>query len=113
MKPYARQNLTREERIFNYILSRTRRCVECAFGILTAKWRCLKTELHMYPENVDIVKCICLLHNIIIDKEGLTSLENVMESVPMNNMSVEDGIITMVKKPVTFEKLLKIILLAQ
>lgn len=88
LKPYSRQNLTQEQRIFNYRLSRARRCVECAFGILVAKWRCLKTELQLDPENVDIiVKCVCLLHNMVIDKEGL-SLENSMQSVPLNNMTV-------------------------
>ncbi|KAL4111820.1 hypothetical protein QTP88_015705 [Uroleucon formosanum] len=76
LKPYSRKRLTIEERIFNYQLSRARRCVECAFGILLAKWRCLKTELQIDPDKVDIaVKCVCLLHNIIIDKEGLTSFD--------------------------------------
>nr|CAI5829777.1 unnamed protein product [Callosobruchus analis] len=76
LKPYSRQRLGIEERIFNYRLSRARRCVECAFGILVAKWRCLKTELQIAPDKVDIiVKCVCLLHNIIIDMEGLSSLD--------------------------------------
>lgn len=76
LKPYSRQRLGFEQRIFNYRLSRARRCVECAFGILVAKWRCLKTELQIDPDKVDIVvKCVCLLHNIIIDKEGLSSLD--------------------------------------
>jgi len=33
----ATKDLSCEERVFNYSLSRARRCVECAFGILTAK----------------------------------------------------------------------------
>nr|CAI5838521.1 unnamed protein product [Callosobruchus analis] len=75
LKPYSRQRPGIEERIFNYRLSRARPYVECAFGILVAKWRCLKTELQIAPDKVDIiVKCVCLLHNIIIDMEGLSSL---------------------------------------
>lgn len=72
LKPYSRQNLSNEERIFNYRLSRARRCIECSFGILVAKWRFLKTELQVNPENVDIlVQCACLLHNLLIDIEGV------------------------------------------
>jgi len=41
MKLFARKDLSCEERAFNYRLSRARRCVECAFGILTVKWRLL------------------------------------------------------------------------
>ena len=74
LKPYSRRNLSNEERIFNYRLSRARRCIECSFGILVAKWRFLKTELQMDPKNVDVlVKCACLLHNLLIDKEGIPS----------------------------------------
>lgn len=90
LKPYSRQRLTIEERIFNYRLSKARRCVECAFGIMVAKGRCLKTELQIYPDKVDIVvKCVCLLHNIIIDKEGLTSLDiPEMDIEPLYNVPV-------------------------
>nr|CAH7740663.1 unnamed protein product [Callosobruchus chinensis] len=62
----------RETEIYNYRLSRARRTVECAFGILVSKWRCLKTELQVEPHHVDkLVLTACLLHNILIDKEGL------------------------------------------
>lgn len=71
MRPFSGQNLSPEHEIFNYSLSRARRLVECAFGIITSKWRILKSEIEIYPDKVDlIVKCICLLHNIIIDLEG-------------------------------------------
>ena len=37
MKPYPSITLTAEQRIFNYRISRARRCIECAFGIMAAR----------------------------------------------------------------------------
>jgi hypothetical protein len=48
------------------------RSVECAFGICASKWRILdKATETKLDTGVEIVKCIVLLHNIIIDVEGL------------------------------------------
>ncbi|XP_022166261.1 uncharacterized protein LOC111030867, partial [Myzus persicae] len=38
LKPYSQTNLTKEQRIFNYRLSRARRIVENAFGILNLRF---------------------------------------------------------------------------
>lgn len=72
LKPYGRQQLDPDKEYFNCRLSRARRTVECAFGIIYSKWRILATAIQTSVEVADdIVKCICLLHNIIIDKEGM------------------------------------------
>lgn len=71
LKPYAKRNLTPAKTCFNYRLSRARRCIECAFGILCAKWRILGKAIETSVENaVVIIKCACLLHNIVRDKDG-------------------------------------------
>lgn len=51
MKPYSKRNLSREEEIFNYRLSRSRRTVECSFGIMAAKWRLLNKPIECHPDS--------------------------------------------------------------
>jgi hypothetical protein len=45
MKTFTRKDLSGEERVFNYRLSRARRCVVCAFGTRTAKRRLLNKAI--------------------------------------------------------------------
>ena len=53
--------------------SRAKRCVECAFGMLTAKWRLLNKATETKVSNTEMIaRCISLLHNIIIDTEETT-----------------------------------------
>ncbi len=66
MKPYGRRGLPVLERIFNDGLSRARRIVENAFGILSNRFGCLLTTLKQQPPVVRdvILSCICL-HNLM------------------------------------------------
>jgi len=62
------------------------RVVESAFGILADKWRILKKPIETSPNMADrIVKCICVLHNTVIDREcvdeaSLLELQNQEDS---------------------------------
>lgn len=66
MKPYAQRDITVEQRIFNYRLSRGRRMVESAFGILANRFRVFLTTIHLSPPKVtDIILAACALHNLL------------------------------------------------
>ena len=66
MKPYSAKHLSHSQRVFNYRLSRARRAVENAFGILENRWRCLLTCLQQEPQNViSVVEACFTLHKLI------------------------------------------------
>ncbi|XP_031329354.1 protein ALP1-like isoform X1 [Photinus pyralis] len=70
LRPYSRQNIAGNEanKIFNYRLSRARRVVENAFGILSARWRIFLRYMEVQPDKVDtIVLASCCLHNLLCD----------------------------------------------
>lgn len=67
MRPYPRKILDKSKHIFNYRLSRNSQKVECAFCILTAKWRILPSAIETDPElALTIIKIYYMLHNFMI-----------------------------------------------
>ena len=71
MRPYPGTGLSREHTIFNYRLSRARRVVENAFGILATRFRCFHRPLTQKCDHVDaIVKAGVILHNFLQEETG-------------------------------------------
>lgn len=66
MKPFSNRNLTLEEAIANYRISRGRRVVENAFGIMAMRWAILLTTMMHDPETVRLIVETCVvLHNLL------------------------------------------------
>jgi len=70
MKPFPFRQLVHEQHIFNYRLSRARRTVENAFGIMANRFRVLLTKIMLEPKKAGkVVLAICCLHNMLIEKQ--------------------------------------------
>ncbi len=66
MKLYPGKGLNEAEAIFNYRLSRARRTIENAFGILAARWCIFRKPIKANPILVDSIVKVCLcLHNYL------------------------------------------------
>lgn len=98
LKPFPRnQSLhDRTKAIFNYRLSRARRIVENAFGMLTQNFRIFSTPINL---NVDLIEHLitvaCILHNLIIVERGVpversSDMPSNLESIiPVNALGNE------------------------
>jgi hypothetical protein len=71
MKPFPSSHLTYEQRMFNYRLSRCRRIVENAFGILSCRFRLFLRQQDMEPAGVQVlVLATVALHNFLRSRCG-------------------------------------------
>ena len=98
-KPYSQIGLTKEKRIFNYRLSRARRIVENAFGILANQFGVFMTPIGLGPEKVEniVMACCSALCIIICEvdlKPALCTLHLVVlivKTPKLINLYLENG----------------------
>ena len=69
MKPYERIEFDDSKRIFNYRLSRFRRCSENVFRVIAARFPIVNSPINLAPEKVaKLVLAIAVLHNFLLAK---------------------------------------------
>ena len=88
MKPYPLRNLSSEQRVFNYRLSRARRIVENLFGIFANRFRVFRSPVNLCPSKVEeIVLASCVLHNYLATTTDATgahdSVDEMDEMLPL------------------------------
>jgi hypothetical protein len=73
-------------RIFNYRLSRARRFVESAFGLLAARWRVYQKPFEIPVSKVDkVVLATCVLHNFLKKPVGTGDTSSEFEGTLQNS----------------------------
>lgn len=91
LKPYSLRNLTYDERIFNYRLSRGRRVVENSFGILANRFRVLLSTMYLPVDTVQIVTlACCALHNYLSRENG-TYLHGTLDVENVEHHTITPG----------------------
>lgn len=82
LRPFGGTHLDRSKRIFNYRLTRARRYVEVAFGILANKWRIFHRPLDVTEKTaVQIVKACTVLHNFVRQRNGMNFDDSTSDHV--------------------------------
>lgn len=67
LKPYSQRGLIMVQRVFNYRLSRARRIIENVFGIMSARFRVLRTPIHLDADKTKkVTLACCVLHNYLM-----------------------------------------------
>lgn len=67
MKPFGKNSINTERKIYNYRLSRARRVIENVFGILSTRFRIFHTAINLDLHRIKlIVLTCCILHNCCI-----------------------------------------------
>ncbi|XP_029987984.1 protein ALP1-like [Sphaeramia orbicularis] len=91
MKPFPFRNLNSKQKIYNYRLSRARRIVENAFGILAYRFRVFRTTICLDPDKVVTIvfPCLCL-HNFLRNQRSEAYVPlGYVDSEDMNYQLVE------------------------
>ncbi|KAL3210036.1 hypothetical protein MRX96_052301 [Rhipicephalus microplus] len=73
MRPLPGSRSVPAEVMYNFRLSRARRWVENAFGILVSSWRIYERQINLKPESVEaVVRATCVLHNFLSSNAAST-----------------------------------------
>lgn len=93
MKPYSGNNLSATQRVFNYRLSRARRCIENAFGVLSGRFRVLRSPIALDAAKTrKITLACCALHNYLITKNHAAYLPNNFVDQYSNDGTLVEGL---------------------
>jgi hypothetical protein len=90
LKPYSGRDLTVEERIANYRISRGRRISENILGILGNRWRCFRAPFLLCPEKVQqITMAVLTLHNWLRSDNASRNIYCPLTLIDKEDMAIQ------------------------
>lgn len=85
MRPYSLENITYEEKIFNYRFSRAKRVADNAFGVLFERFGVLHKNIYINERDLNSVGvACCALHNYLAKTNE--------EYIPRESLDIEDEV---------------------
>lgn len=93
LKSYSKTEFNNSEMIFNYRLSRAKRVVENAFGILLWRFRIFSKPIDLKSETIDkVIYVACSLHNWLRKTNSNTYIPlQVVDREDLNNDDIIPG----------------------
>lgn len=92
LKPFSNRTLVYSERIFNYRLSRARRIIENVFGIMSSRFRVLRSDCLLDNEKTTrVAKACCVLHNFLMVRNEKQYAPNGTFDMVQDNGKIVDG----------------------
>ncbi|XP_024886829.1 protein ANTAGONIST OF LIKE HETEROCHROMATIN PROTEIN 1-like [Temnothorax curvispinosus] len=96
LRPYPGNRLNRIREIFNKRLSRARRVVENAFGIMASKWRIYRKPINASLKTIEsIVKATVCLHNFLLSTPYYANSINTCQNFVQENATAFENIRSM------------------
>jgi hypothetical protein len=91
LRAFCGSNLGVKKRVYNYSVCIARKYVECAFGILSNKWKIFQRPLNVSPDfAVVIVKACFVLHNFVRERERDALTVTGIEEYLIDNQYMRD-----------------------
>lgn len=101
MKPFAHRQMTKSQAVYNYRLSRARRIVENAFGIMSSRFRVLLSSINACPAKAStIVMACCYLHNYLRKRNVQAYLDTGFGVDDVSSTQVNEGNFRSDKQPI-------------
>lgn len=81
LRPFTGKPLTDSKAIFNSRLNTATRYVECAYAILSNKWKIFHRPLNVSESlSIKIVQACCILHNFVLKRDGYNFEDSLVVS---------------------------------